>query len=70
MLVLTRGSGQQIMIGEDIVVTVVSSNRDKVRLGIEAPREVPVHRSEVYRAIKNEQRLIKRTRRVAAVVSQ
>ena len=69
MLVLTRGSGQQIMIGEDIVVTVVSSNRDKVRLGIEAPREVPVHRSEVYRAIKNEQGL-KRTRRVAAVVSQ
>jgi carbon storage regulator len=52
MLVLTRKKDESIIIGENIVVTVVEIRGDKVRLGIEAPRAVPVHRREVYDAIK------------------
>jgi carbon storage regulator len=48
MLVLTRKPNQSIMIGDDIEVSVLSSTRDKVRLGIQAPREIPVFRKEVY----------------------
>ena len=52
MLVLSRKTGESIIILENIVVTVVGIQGDKVRLGIEAPRDVPVHRHEVYDAIK------------------
>jgi carbon storage regulator len=52
MLVLSRKKGESIIILENIVVTVVGIQGDKVRLGIEAPRDVPVHRREVYDAIK------------------
>jgi carbon storage regulator len=52
MLVLSRKSGESIIICENIVLTVVEVRGDKVRLGIEAPRDVPVHRREVYDAIK------------------
>jgi len=60
MLVLSRKRDEQILIGDDIVIRVVEIRGDKVRLGIEAPPHVPVHRSEVYAAItassrKNEQ---------------
>ena len=48
MLVLTRKSNQSVMIGEDVEVTVLAIMGDKVRLGIEAPREIPVFRDEVY----------------------
>ncbi len=48
MLVLTRKSNQSIMIGDDIEVSVLSVVGDKVRLGIQAPRDIPVFRSEVY----------------------
>lgn len=48
MLVLTRGKNEAIRIGDDISVVVVDIRGDKVRLGIEAPKDVPVHRSEVY----------------------
>ncbi len=51
MLVLTRRSGESVMIGDQVVVTVVEVRGDVVRLGIEAPREVRVHREEVYRAV-------------------
>ena len=51
MLVLSRKRDEQIMIGPDIVVTVVEIRGDKVRLGIEAPAHVPVHRQEVYLSI-------------------
>jgi carbon storage regulator len=54
MLVLTRKSRQSIMIGDDIEVTVLSSDGEKVRLGIQAPRAVPVHRIEVYNEIQAE----------------
>jgi len=54
MLVLTRKPGQSIIIGEDIVVTILEIRGDQVRLGIQAPRELPVHREEVYASIKAE----------------
>ena len=53
MLVLSRKLNEQIMIGDDIVLTIVDIRGDKVRLGINAPPEVPVHRREVYLALKN-----------------
>ena len=52
MLVLSRKKNESIVINDDITVVVVEIRGDKVRLGVEAPREVPVHRREVYDAIK------------------
>jgi carbon storage regulator len=52
MLVLSRSKDQRIVIGDNIVITVVEVRGDKVRLGIEAPKDVPVHRREVYEAIR------------------
>ena len=54
MLVLTRKSNQSIMIGDEIEISVLSVVGDKVRLGIQAPRSVPVYRREVYVAIQRE----------------
>lgn len=55
MLVLSRHRGESIIIGDDgIVITVVEIRGDKVRLGIVAPKEVPVHRLEVYDKIQKE----------------
>ena len=54
MLILSRKRNEQIVIGDNIVITVVDIRGDKVRLGIEAPRDVPVHRKEVYEAIQRE----------------
>lgn len=54
MLVLSRHVNEKVMIGDSIVVTIVEVRGDKVRLGIDAPNEVPVHRQEVYDAIKRE----------------
>ena len=54
MLVLSRKKNESIVIDEKIVITIVEIRGDKVRLGIEAPKEVPVHREEVYRAIHQE----------------
>lgn len=52
MLVLSRKCEQKIVINDEIVITVVEIRGDKVRIGIEAPPEVPVHRREVYDAIQ------------------
>ena len=52
MLVLTRKSNQSIMIGDDIEVSVLAVMGEKVRIGISAPRDVPVFRTEVYLEIK------------------
>ena len=52
MLVLSRKRDERIVIGDNIVITVVDVRGDKVRLGIEAPSEVPVHRQEVLEALK------------------
>ena len=51
MLVLSRKRNESIVIDENIVITVVEVRGDKVRLGIEAPQEIPIHRSEVHDAI-------------------
>jgi carbon storage regulator len=53
MLVLSRKQKESIFINENIVVTVVGIRGDRVRLGIEAPREMPVHRKEVHERIQN-----------------
>lgn len=57
MLVLSRKKGESVQIGNDIIVTVVEIRGDKVRLGIEAPRDLSVHRQEVYQAIRNAKKL-------------
>lgn len=54
MLILTRKTGESIVIGDDVVVTVVESSRDLVRLGVDAPRHISVHRQEVYAQISQE----------------
>ncbi len=55
MLVLSRKKNESIMIGDGVRITVVDIRGDKVRLGIDAPKEVAVRRAEVYRAIEREQ---------------
>ena len=54
MLVLSRKKYEAIVIRDDIVITVIEIRGDKVRLGFDAPKDVPVHRHEVYEAIKRE----------------
>jgi carbon storage regulator len=56
MLVLSRHRDESIIIGDDIVITIVDIRGDKVRLGINAPTDIPVHRQEVYDAIQRENR--------------
>jgi len=55
MLVLSRKKNESIVINDEITIVVVEIRGDKVRLGVEAPREVPVHRREVYEAIQRSQ---------------
>ena len=54
MLVLSRYKDQSIYIGDDIVVTIVDVRGDRIRLGVEAPANVPVHRQEIYEQIQQE----------------
>ena len=54
MLVLTRKTNQSIMIGDDVEVTVLAVAKDKIRIGITAPREISVFRKEVYLSMKGE----------------
>jgi carbon storage regulator len=56
MLVLSRQRDESIIIGDNVVITIVDVRGDKVKLGIEAPREISVHRREVYEAILRENR--------------
>jgi len=58
MLVLSRKKNESIIINDDITVTVIEIRGDKVRLGIEAPKHVSVHRREVYEAIQNQSRAL------------
>ena len=55
MLVLSRKKDEKIVIGDNITIMVIEIRGDKVRLGIDAPRDITVHREEVYEAIKREQ---------------
>ena len=54
MLVLSRRDGERIMIGDSITVTVLESREGQIRLGVDCPREIPVHRLEVYERIRRE----------------
>jgi carbon storage regulator len=56
MLVLSRQKDESIMIGDDVEITIVDVRGDKVRLGITAPKSIPVHRREVYDAIQREKK--------------
>src|SRR4029077_5120447 len=68
MLVLSRQRDETIMIGDDIEVTVVDIRGDKIRLGINAPQQVPVHRKEVYDAIRRENRPAPQAKAEPAVI--
>ncbi|MFZ5698096.1 MAG: carbon storage regulator CsrA [Pseudomonadota bacterium] len=54
MLILTRRVGETLMIGDQVTVTVLGVKGNQVRLGVNAPKEVAVHREEIYRRIENE----------------
>jgi carbon storage regulator len=54
MLVLTRKNGESIKIGDDIEITIISSKNDQVKIGIKAPKNIEVFRSEIFEQIKNE----------------
>lgn len=56
MLVLTRRAGESVMVGDDVVVTVLEVRGEVIRLGIQAPRSVQVHREEVYRELQRANR--------------
>ena len=56
MLILTRRVGETLMIGDDVTITVLSAKGSNIRIGINAPKEVAVHREEIYQKIANQQR--------------
>lgn len=53
MLVLSRHANESIVIGDDIEIIIIDIKKNKIRLGINAPKEIPVHRKEVYETVKN-----------------
>jgi carbon storage regulator len=55
MLILTRRVGERLMVGDDVTVTMLSIKGNQARIGIDAPKDVAVHREEIYERIKQEQ---------------
>jgi carbon storage regulator len=67
MLVLSRKKNEQIIVGDDIIITVVEVRGDRVRLGIEAPQEISIHRIEVMESIKAQQAAEKQQNQSASI---
>jgi carbon storage regulator len=61
VIVIPRKNGESVVIGEDIILTVIEVRGDKVRLGVEHPKGVTVHRWEVYEAIRNQNEVVQGT---------
>lgn len=59
MLILTRKSGEKLMVGDDVEITVLGVKGNQVRVGVSAPKNIAVHREEVYIRIQNEKQLEK-----------
>lgn len=66
MLILTRRVGETVMIGDDVAVTILGVKGNQVRVGVNAPKEVSVHREEIYERIKREEQAGGAPRRAAA----
>jgi len=56
MLILTRRVGESIIVGDDVTITVLGVKGNQIRLGVNAPKDISVHREEIYQRIKQEQR--------------
>lgn len=61
MLVLTRNAGQVIRIGDDVTITILNAKHGKIKIGIDAPKDVAIHREEIYRRIQESQQATQRT---------
>jgi len=56
MLILTRKVGEKLIIGDDIVVTILGVNGGQIRIGVDAPKDIEVHREEIWKRIKEERK--------------
>ena len=61
MLILTRRIGEKLVIDENVIVTILAAKGSQIRIGIEAPRDVPIHREEIYQRILDERKALNGT---------